>query len=263
VLGDPDRLQQVLCNLLSNAIKFSPQGAAIRVEAAARGEAVEIVVRDRGIGISPDFLPFLFDRFRQEDSSSHRTHGGLGLGLAIVRHLVQLHGGQVEARSPGTGRGAAFIVRLPLQQDRSLDAIRPGIVGTALEPISLSGLRIVAVDDDPDARDLLERMLRRAGAEVRITARPDEARGLVRTWRPHVLLSDLEMPGEDGFALVRRLRADGFAALPAIAVTAYAGPENRMQAIESGFQAHISKPLDQRQLERVIAAAARWRPESA
>jgi len=260
VLGDPLRLQQVLLNLLSNAVKFSPKASAIDVTARPDDSSVEIVVRDQGAGISADFLPFLFDRFRQEDSTSRRAHGGLGLGLAVVRHLVEMHGGRVEARSPGPGKGATFVVRLPLHHAGAVVAQRRIAAPSAIQRPSLMGARIVAVDDDPDARDLLERMLRKAGAEVQTASSADEAIALVRASTPDVLVSDLEMPDQDGFALVRRLREEGFADLPAVALTAYATAEHRIRALDAGFQLHVAKPLGQRELELVVAAAARWRP---
>ena len=287
VLGDPDRIQQVTWNLLSNAIKFTPRGGTVelvlRREAdggGTDGQAAEIVVRDTGQGIRPEFLPHVFDRLRQADASTTRRHGGLGLGLAIVRHLVELHGGTVRADSAGEGMGTTFTVRLPLApapapgappDDVPPDDGRPdarqglqeqeeAAPAGAAEP-SLAGVRVLVVDDEPDARDLIARLLRARGAEVAAAASAAEAmEALGRGPRPDVLLSDIGMPDEDGYSLVRRIRAaeagQGAPPLPAAALTAFARAEDRHRALEAGFQTHIPKPVAPLELAAVVAELA-------
>ncbi|HKP11394.1 MAG TPA: ATP-binding protein, partial [Blastocatellia bacterium] len=236
VLGDPDRLQQVVWNLLSNAVKFTPRGGRIEVGLAREGAHVEIKVSDSGIGIDGQFLPYVFDRFRQADSSTTRAHGGLGLGLAIVRHLVELHGGTVAADSLGEGQGAIFIVRLPLADVREPQVRTAQASSRHEEPMAvvdetaavaadLGGLRVLVVDDDPDTREILCMVLSQHGAEVHAAGSSDEGIGVFREWKPNVLISDLGMPGEDGFAFierVRRLAPEEGGGVPAAALTAYA-----------------------------------------
>jgi CheY-like chemotaxis protein len=265
IFGDPDRLQQVVWNLLSNAIKFTPRGGRVSVELTRPDSHVELAVRDTGQGIRPEFLPHVFERFRQADSSSTRAHGGLGLGLAIVRHLVEMHGGTVEAQSEGEGRGASFVVKLPLGPIRPgadpalpAPAARPAAAEAAVE--DLSGVRVLIVEDDAESRELLESMLGRLGAEVEVAASAAEALAAVERRAPHVLLSDIEMPGEDGYALIRKIRAlpsPERARLPAAALTAYARTEDRVAALSAGFQFHLAKPVAAAELAAVVASLAR------
>ncbi|HEY6481918.1 MAG TPA: response regulator [Steroidobacteraceae bacterium] len=259
VRGDPARLQQIVCNLLSNAIKFTPAGGRIELCLARRQGHVEISVTDSGQGIKPEFLPLVFERFRQEDGSISRRHGGLGLGLAIVRHLVQLHGGSVEAHSSGEGQGSRFIVRLPLQPPSEAAAsaapsaqdISPGTDATLL-----AGARVLVVDDEADARELLASLLRCFGAEVSLAESGQSALTRLFEVRPDILIADLGMPGMDGYALIAQVRAldrDFGGQTPAIAVTAHASKTDRLQALQAGFQNHIAKPVEAQELAIVIA----------
>jgi len=239
----------------------------------ANGDA-EISVGDTGAGISPEFLPHVFDRFRQADSTSTRSHGGLGLGLAIVRHLVDLHGGTVHAESAGTGRGATFVVSLPLRELREEPAAatvalarpRAPAPGVGLEPaFDLRGLRVLLVEDDADGSEAIATVLVVAGAEVRSAGSTAAALEVLATWRPDVLVSDIGLPGEDGYTLLRRVRAleeEGGARLPAVALTAYAQAEDRIRALTAGFQAHVTKPVEPRAFLEVLAGlrAAHPRP---
>jgi PAS domain S-box-containing protein len=258
ISGDPDRLQQVAWNLLSNAIKFTPEGGEIRVRLRRRESHVELTVSDNGPGIPAGFLPFIFDRFRQADGSSTRSHGGLGLGLAIVRHLVELHGGTVEAKSDGTGKGATFIVRLPVLLARSPMAGGPD--AAAIPPERLDGLDVLVVDDEADGRDVAAAILERLGATVRTASSASEAWTKLERQLPSVLISDVEMPDEDGYSLIRRLRnlpADAGGKLPAAAFTAYARAEDRSQALAAGYDAHLSKPISPQELASVVASLGR------
>ena len=266
VQGDPDRLQQVVWNLLSNAIKFTPRGGRVTVRLRGVAEWAEIVVEDTGIGIPAEHLDRIFERFSQVDASSTRTHRGLGLGLAIVRHLVELHGGTVEASSAGTDRGSTFVVHLPLQVDRpeeeSVGSAAPSAEGAAAPANPLAGVSVVVVDDEEDARVLLGTLLRRMGAAVRIAGSADEALTLVERERPDVLLSDIEMPGEDGYTLIRRLRmlpAGRGSDVPAAAVTAYARAEDRERALAAGFQRHVAKPIEPESLADLVLELAAQR----
>src|SRR6266850_1037237 len=245
--GDPDRLQQVDWNLLANAIKFTPGKGRVFVELRRSNGDAEIAVSDTGIGIQRDFLPHVFDRFRQADSSSTRMQGGLGLGLAIVRHLVEVHGGTVEAESEGEGKGARFTVHLPVRQ---VQPQPPAPIG----PTALAGIRVLVVDDDEDARELVRVMLGNYGAEVIQAASADEALELISRQPPDVLVSDIGLPNEDGYALLRRLRGlPQTARLPALALTAYASSADHRRALEAGFQRHVSKPVEPVELARVVA----------
>jgi CheY-like chemotaxis protein len=263
-------LQQVVWNLLSNAVKFTNSGG--RVDLALRrerGEAV-IVVRDTGQGIEKDFLPYVFDRFRQADASSTRRHGGLGLGLAIVRNLIELHGGRVYAESDGPGHGATFTMRLPAHAEdddgeprwsRETDPalLLSGFINDAGRgSTALQGMRVLIVDDEPDARDMIATMLRQAGADVSAAGSAEEAYALLGTRPLDVLISDVAMPGEDGLSLIRRVRASAapFADIPALALTAYAGLENARRSEAAGFQAHLPKPAEPRKLAAVVACLA-------
>lgn len=258
VTGDSGRLQQVVWNLLSNAIKFTPKGGRVEVSLAETDGQVEIAVSDTGQGIKPEFLPHVFDRFRQADASSTRQHGGLGLGLAIVRHLVELHGGTVTAESPGVGGGAKFRVRLPATEPMTESGLRRSAKPSKepLPPRALEGISIVVVDDEIDARDLLETILSAASAQVYTACNSREALELVKSKKPDLLISDIGMPGEDGYALIHRVRelspGEG-GTLPAVALTAFVRGEDRRRAIREGFQMHIAKPVE---AEELIAAAA-------
>ena len=258
VEGDPQRLQQVLSNLLSNALKFTPSGGMVEVRLERHGLRARIAVRDTGAGIPRDVLPYIFDRFRQADSSSTRAHGGLGLGLAIVRHLVDLHHGTVRAESDGPGQGSTFLIELKLlvkQRGRDRDATRRP--STEREPgPSLAGLRIVVVDDDADTRGLLAVALRGHGAEVQAAASAPEAIHAVAEMPADVLISDISMPGEDGYALIRKLRADQgpVGLIPAVALTALARAEDQDRALAAGFQRYLAKPVDPAALASIVRA---------
>jgi signal transduction histidine kinase/CheY-like chemotaxis protein len=261
VLGDPDRLQQVLWNLLSNGIKFTPRGGRVTVTVAGRDAEMVITVGDTGAGIKPEFLPHVFERFRQAESSTNRTYGGLGLGLAIVRHLVELHGGSVSVASEGEGRGATFTVRLPVTAGvRALAERGPAAVTTDTPAgPSLAGMHILVVDDEADAREVMRFMLERGGARVRTADSAGAALDAVREDRPDLLISDIGMPMEDGYVMVRRLRAmddGGRRRLPAIALTAYAGEEDARRARAAGFDAHLSKPVDPTRLIEMAVGLA-------
>ena len=259
VRGDFARLQQIVCNLLSNAIKFTDAGGHIEVCLARRNGEVEISIADSGQGIKPEFLPLVFDRFRQEDGSISRRHGGLGLGLAIVRHLVELHAGSVDAQSAGEGKGARFIVRLPVREanliSRVTEAPTYGIVTAAM----LMGVRLLVVDDDPGARELISGMLEGFGAQVSVAESGQAALSLLFAQRPDVLIADLGMPGMDGYALIEQVRAldpDFGGLTPAVAVTAYASPQDRLRALQAGYQNHVAKPVEAEELAIVIASLA-------
>jgi PAS domain S-box-containing protein len=261
ILGDPGRMQQVFWNLLSNAVKFTPRDGEVRVRMRREGSHVEVAVSDTGCGIQPDFLPFVFDRFRQEDPSTQRSHGGLGLGLAIVRHLVEMHGGSVSAASDGDGRGATFTVRLPVSAVRSLRRVSAddGHERGADPAVRLDGLQVLVVDDDADGRDLVSRVLASQGAEVRNAATVAQALELVQRAAPHVLISDIGMPGEDGYALIERLRAQDRPRgdLFAIALTALARSEDRERALTAGYDSFFVKPVDLDALVSRVASAVK------
>ena len=262
VAGDPGRLQQVVWNLLANAIKFTPNRGRIDLRLERAGSHARLTVRDTGRGISPELLPHIFDRFRQDERT--RQHGGLGLGLAIVRHIVKLHEGNVWAESEGEGRGATLVVELPLPIEDVSPAAKPAIVYRRLESassrlINLAGRRILVVDDEADARDLLAQILGQAGADVIVVGSADEALETLRRWRPDVLVSDIGMPGDDGYVLIRKVRALGTAEggqVRALALTAYARSEDRALALEAGFHTHIAKPVDPLELTALIAGLA-------
>ena len=267
VSGDQGRLQQVIWNLLSNAVKFTEKGGRVEVRVVRTDSYAEITVSDTGQGINPEFLPYVFDRFRQADSTLTRKYGGMGLGLAIVRHLVELHGGTVSAFSDGEGQGSTFTVKLPLMPDHRASSIRSGSVekeqGVASAEILfdcsqiLEGSRILVVEDEPDARDLLATILQQYKAEVRGVATPAEAMQELKEWQPDVLVSDIQMPGEDGYSLIRKVRLmeTGRAArIPAIALTAHARVEDRMRALSSGYDAHVAKPVNPAEFLTVVAS---------
>jgi signal transduction histidine kinase/CheY-like chemotaxis protein len=254
IMADPDRLQQIVWNLLSNAAKFTPEGGTVRLDVARPDSSVEIVVSDTGIGINAAFLPHVFDRFRQSDTGTRRRFSGLGLGLAIVRHIVELHGGTVSAESAGDGQGATFRVVLPARSAPA--STRPPAedarVTTVERRARLDGVRVLIVDDEPDARELFASVLEGAGASVRVASSAAGAILVMRDEIVHVLLSDIEMPGEDGYQLLKRARAQ-HSSLIAIAVTGYARTVDRRQAIEAGFDAYFSKPVDPTELVEAIA----------
>jgi PAS domain S-box-containing protein len=257
--GDADRLQQVAWNLISNAIKFTHPEGRVRVTLAASGSAAELVVSDDGQGIASSFLPHVFERFRQADATATRSHGGLGLGLSIVRHLVEAHGGAVSAASPGPGQGASFTVQLPLgSRPEQLRAPRrrsaPLSVSAALG--SLGGVRVLVVDDEPDMRELLSTVLGQQRAEVTTASSAAEALELLRRLRPHVLLADVAMPGEDGFHLLERVRGlspEEGGETPAVALTALTSPDDGARALQAGFQLHLCKPVEPAELVAAVA----------
>ena len=269
VSGDPDRLRQIIWNLLSNAVKFTPKQGRIQVRLERVNSSVEIVVSDTGIGIRPDFLPHIFERFRQADSGASREHAGLGLGLGIVRNLVELHGGTVYAASGGEGQGATFRVRLPLRIVHPDWKPEPGRVhprqGESTPPSladlpDLSDTHVLAVDDDPDALRLLKEILEAVGATVTTATSSRAALEIVTTDRPDVLVADLGMPLMDGFELIQRLRTSRDTAvrgIPAAALTAYARSEDRAKALKSGFEMHLAKPIDPEELIAAVKALAR------
>lgn len=267
VLGDASRLQQVVWNLLANAIKYTPRGGRVTVSVSRVGSSIEVCVGDNGEGMDAAFLPHVFERFRQADSSTTRAHGGMGLGLAIVRHLVELHGGNVEARSEGLGKGSQFFVRLPIAPASSMTDVQAraepgaGSVGArVLHPSwagRLRGVSILSIDDEPDARALLVAVLSHAGGEVRSAASAAEALQLISIRLPDIIVSDIGMPHQDGYAFLkdlRRRRTPEGGDLPAVALTAYARPEDRLAALEAGFQAHITKPVDPAELIATLAS---------
>ncbi|HEX8336195.1 MAG TPA: hybrid sensor histidine kinase/response regulator, partial [Pyrinomonadaceae bacterium] len=267
VSGDPVRLQQVVWNLLSNAIKFTPRGGRVQVRLERVNSHVEVAVSDTGGGIPPEFLPHVFDRFRQADQKTTRQHGGMGLGLAIVRHLVELHGGTVKAESGGEGHGATFTVLLPVApvyHAGEADArVHPAARSRlpAFESFDrLDGLRVLVVDDEPDTRDMLKAGLGQCGAEVVAAASAAEALEAIEKSAPDLLISDIGMPDEDGYELMRRVRllpAESGGRVPAIALTAYARVDDRMQALRAGYQMHVPKPVELAELAAVAASLVR------
>ena len=266
VSGDHDRLQQVVWNLLSNAVKFTPRRGKVQVRLERVNSHCELAVSDTGEGIAPDFLPFVFDRFSQADSSSTRAHTGLGLGLGIVRHLVELHGGTVQAFSPGIGCGATFVVRLPLlvAHDRLGESVvqhleLPAARATPQEFADLTGISVLVVEDNDDSRKLLQTILSRAGA--RVDAAEDVATALnivTQSW-PDIIISDIEMPGEDGYSFIRkvRLQEPPHLNVPAIALTAYTRSVDRVRALAAGFQTHMSKPVEPAELVAAVRSLVR------
>ena len=259
--GDAARIQQIVWNLLTNAVKFTPRGGRVELRLERAESNVRIVVADTGAGITPEALPHVFERFRQADSSSTRAHGGLGLGLALVRHLAELHGGSVGAESAGTGRGATITVQLPVALARieAADPAQPSppTAGRTSSPRArLDGLRVLVVDDDTEGLALADAILSRAGAEVRVCSSAVAAFDALKQWRPDVLVSDIEMPGEDGYSLIGRVRAlgrhDG-GTTPAIALTAYGQPRDRERSLAAGFNVHVVKPVDPDALTALVA----------
>ncbi|MEH2415941.1 PAS domain-containing protein [Nostoc sp.] len=260
VSGDSNRLQQIVWNLLSNAIKFTPKGGRVEIRLKQVDEQVQIIVSDTGKGISPDFLPYIFESFRQEDVSITRKYGGLGLGLAIVRQLVEAHGGTIAADSPGVGFGATFTVQLPLLN------VEPEIKQTdelSQQALELTGIRVLTVDDDPDARELLTVLLAEYGAQVLTVSSAAEVLANLESFQPDVLVSDIGMPGVDGYSLIQQIRTltpEKGGHILAIALTAYARVDDYQQAIASGYQRHLTKPLDPEELVQAVVALAHSKP---
>lgn len=262
VAGDSDRLQQVIWNLISNAIKFTPDGGRVEVRLERVNSQVEVTVKDTGKGISAEFVPYVFDRFRQADSSMTRAYNGLGLGLAIVRHLVELHGGTVRAESEGEGLGATFIVSFPIMPVRKPESEGEEISQQINNPEnspSLHGLQVLLVDDDPDTRFFLSTALAQWGAKAIEASSVNEALQAIEKWKPDVLISDIGMPEEDGYTLIRKVRslsAEQGGLIPAAAITAYARTEDRTRSLLEGFQMHVPKPVEPTELAAVIATLA-------
>lgn len=260
-------MQQVVGNLLSNAIKFTPAGGTVDVELGIQLGNVVITVADSGEGISAEFLPFVFDRFRQADASAKRLHGGLGLGLAVVRHLVELHRGQVTADSLGIGRGARFTVTLPLatvQDNKTANAVSSNAelmaVSTEHESSLLNGLKILVLDDDPDAREFLQILLTNNGAQVKAVATASEAYIDVQGEVPDMLICDIGLPDEDGYEFIRRIRSlteSASANIPALALTAFTLPNDRKKALIAGYQDHLTKPVEAHELLNLVASIVR------
>ncbi|HEU4766227.1 MAG TPA: ATP-binding protein [Pyrinomonadaceae bacterium] len=265
ISGDADRLQHIVWNLLTNAVKFTPKGGRIQVKLQRVDSHVEIVVSDSGVGISKEFLPYVFDRFRQADASTTRIHGGLGLGLSIVHQLVDLHGGTVSVSSEGEGKGATFTISLPFvgvisnqQEAEPPPTQNEEIVSFSGLP-SLQGVKVLVVDDEPDTRELISEVLKECGSEVITSRSAAEALVALEEHKPDVLISDLGMPDEDGYSLIAKIRAlpsDQGGQIPAAALTAYARAEDRMRVLRSGFQFHLPKPVDSAELVTVVASLA-------
>ena len=274
VSADPARLQQVFWNLLSNSVKHTGRGGRVQVLLERVNSHLEVSVIDDGEGVNPEFLPHVFDRFRQADSSAARRHGGLGLGLSIVKQLVELHGGTVRAKSPGIGKGATFTVTLPLtpvhaDPEPNVERRHPQAASGEYHAdddacVKLGGLRVLVVDDEPDARALVKRLLENCEAVVTTAASASEALEALRRAKPDVVISDIGMPGEDGYALIRMVRAlpsDEGGDVPAVALTAYARSDDRTRALLAGFQSHVAKPVEPTELVATVASLARrpWR----
>jgi CheY-like chemotaxis protein len=259
--GDPDRLQQVVWNLLSNAVKFTAKGGRVLVTLRRAASTSEIVVEDDGVGIHPDFLPHVFDRFQQADASRTRRFGGLGLGLSIVRNLVELHGGHVRAASAGHGRGATFTVSLPQASPPELReaALMPVMSAKAnTSAVSLATIRILLVEDDADAAAFVKRLLETHGADVQVAASAQAALTALGMGSPDILISDIGLPEMDGYQLIERIRQKGGVSggIPAVALTAFARSEDRTRALLAGYQAHLSKPIESGELVATVASFA-------
>ena len=258
ISADSARLHQIIWNLLSNAVKFTPQGGKITIRVAQEKSHAKVTVQDTGQGIDAEFLPRVFDRFRQADSSTTRSFGGLGLGLAIVRHLVELHGGTVSAESEGVGKGATFSATFPLLTDRAEPVPHVGELNGS-EVRSLDGLRVLLVDDEPEAREIISTVIGRTGAEVKTCISASEGLAKVAEWRPDVILSDIAMPEEDGYSFIGKVRSlprEKGGETPAAALSAYARDEDRLQALAAGYQMHIAKPIGASQLVTMVAKLA-------
>lgn len=266
ISGDADRLQQIVWNLLTNAVKFTSKGGRIQVKVQRVDSHAEIVVSDSGVGINKEFLPYVFDRFRQADASITRTQGGLGLGLSIVHQLVDLHGGSVSVHSDGEGKGATFTISLPFvgvvssqKETEAVSAVHSDEIVTLDGLPSLKGLKVLAVDDEADTRELIREVLKECGAEVILSRSAAEALEALEQHKPDILISDLGMPDEDGYSLITKIRAlpsERGGHIPAAALTAYARAEDRMRVLRSGFQFHLPKPVDSAELVTVVASLA-------
>ena len=268
ISGDAERLQQVMWNLISNAIKFTPTGGSVQVALRRAGAQVEVAVTDSGSGIDPEFLPHVFEPFRQGTVGSMRRHGGLGLGLSIVRHIVELHGGEIQASSEGPGKGSRFLMRFP-----TLAAAKPEGEPPRRHPLAretpasgelarLDGIRVLLVEDEPTASEALLLLFESCGAQARGASCAAEAMTILDSWEPDVLVSDIAMPGEDGYALIRRIRLrppEKSGRIPALALTAYAKIEDRVSILSSGFQMYLTKPADPNELLAVVHSLARQR----
>ena len=264
LIGDAERLQQVMWNLLSNAVKFNVAGGRIRIKLERGGGQLSVSIADDGKGIEPEFLPYVFDRFKQADGSTTRRHGGLGLGLAIVRHIVELHGGHVQAASPGPGQGSTFTIWLPVRatiapsEPPPSTAARPEASSAPTAPPELAGVHVLVVDDERDARELLELVLTRSGARVSTAGSVSSALTLLESATPDVIVSDVGMPEEDGYSFMRRVRqlAGPAATIPAIALTAYTRRDDERQALAMGFSMHLGKPVDPDELTALVRLLA-------
>jgi CheY-like chemotaxis protein len=269
VRGDPDRLQQVLWNLVSNAVKFTPRGGRVEVWIGRVGTFLHLRVRDTGQGISRDFLPHAFERFRQAETAPRHAQGGLGLGLAIAKELVELHGGTVEAASPGEGQGTSITVSLPIpplllepkdsEWGAPTEPSQPQTAWSDLDRAMLEGVRLLVVEDDADSREMLVAALEQFGTRVRAVASAGEAMEILQREPPAVLVCDIGLPGEDGYEFMRRVRAleaERGVRIPALALTAYAGPEDRRKALAAGFDLHLAKPAAPAELVAKVAALA-------
>ena len=257
----PERMKQIVWNLLSNAVKFTPPNGLIEVRLERLENKALLIISDTGQGIEPEFLPYVFDRFRQADSSTKRQQGGLGLGLAIVKHLVEMHGGAIYAYSGGKGTGADFMITLPLgtaaeSKEAEIGMLESGSLAISKPAGSLQGVRVAVVDDERDTREILSVMLSRYGAEVRMAGSVAEGFELFQAWRPDLMVSDIGMPIEDGYVLIGKVRglseAEG-GATPVVALTAFASGQDRQRAMEAGFNVHLSKPIEPVELARVVA----------
>jgi CheY-like chemotaxis protein/two-component sensor histidine kinase len=264
IVGDPTRLQQVMWNLLSNAVKFTPKNGRVQITLERVNSHVEIAVSDTGQGMSAEFLPQVFERFQQAETGSARSHGGLGLGLAIVRHIVELHGGSVFVESAGVGKGSTFTVKLPrmifARTAGEAERRHPTLVELP-EPAafrSLHDVRVLVVDDEPDSNEVVSAILASAGAEVRVAASAADGLRELQHWRPHVIVSDIGMPGEDGYAFLAKVRAQSttIGRIPVVALTAYASGEDRVRIFSAGFKAHVVKPTEPAELVAVVANVA-------
>jgi signal transduction histidine kinase/CheY-like chemotaxis protein len=259
ITGDSDRLQQVFWNLLSNAVKFTPRGGRVKISVSRIESQLEIAISDTGAGIKQEFIPYIFDRFTQADTTTARRHAGLGLGLAIVRHIIELHGGVVAAESEGVGQGATFRITLPVRALQIREQSAPSAstpVKSLADDIALDRIRVMIVDDEAETRDLLKMMLASHGAVVTVCASGDEALTEIEAWKPQIVVSDIGMPAMDGYSLIRKVRGleSDLHGVPAIALTAYARAEDRMRALAAGFQMHVPKPVEASELVMVIAS---------
>jgi CheY-like chemotaxis protein len=273
VLADSNRMLQVFWNLISNAVKFTPDGGRVDIELKTETRQIKIIVSDSGQGIEPEFLPYVFDRFRQADGTSTRTHGGLGLGLSIVRHIVELHGGKVEVFSAGVGAGTAFTIFLPVfdvpdaVEERNGDDLENEVFPLLKKPASevaasesggdLEGLRVLLIDDEKDTLEMLSAMLRLSGAQVVPQTNVTDALESIKDWIPQIIISDIGMPEMDGYFFIEKLRnlpPEKGGAIPVIALTAYAGVNEQQRVLASGFQMYLSKPVDSSELLGALTA---------